>query len=190
MSLTFLSKSAKYQIGAIKEKTLPLADGTRQLLEPGYIVQFRRMRALQPWEEDLARATFQFRGTNTTEDEVTLIDPVLQRVSVFETGWVPEEIRDRVEKILLEHPQRGHDFVLAERPKLTPPWPRYDDLTAQGRRTVEMVAEKIVEKVRDDGYDPVQVAEYERQTLNRPEVLEALERLANPEAEPVVEVTA
>jgi len=64
------------------------------------------------------------------------------------------------------------------------------ELRAAGRRTVEMVAESIVAKVREDGYSPDDVLAYERQNLNRQEVLEALEELVRVPEEDGVEVTA
>lgn len=70
--------------------------------------------------------------------------------------------------------------------KALPPWPAYDKLVKQGQRSNEHVAQKIAEKVLEDGYDPALVAAYERQNLNRPEVLAVLEVVKDEEPEPLL----
>ena len=56
-----------------------------------------------------------------------------------------------------------------------------------GGNTSESVVEKILEKVREDGYDPSEVIAFELQNLARPDVIAALEALVTTDAvEPVV----
>lgn len=86
-----------------------------------------------------------------------------------EHGWTDDEHEMIVERL------RSAGYLEVEPVKMAPPWPSYDKLVAQGRRTPEMVVEKILAKIEEDGYDPAVVAAYERQSLNRPEVVAALE---------------
>jgi hypothetical protein len=64
--------------------------------------------------------------------------------------------------------------------KLEEPWIGYDRLIAKGRTTNKVIAEKIASRVEGDGYTAEEIAPviaYERQELNRPEVIEALEAI-------------
>lgn len=100
-------------------------------------------------------------------------------------GWTEEEqeaIISRLEEVV-------HAVLPVEPPRLSAPWPAYDKLVPQGKRTIDMVAAKIVEKVEEDGYNPVDVLEYEKQNLNRVEVVVALEALIAPVAEGETEVS-
>lgn len=85
-----------------------------------------------------------------------------------QNGWTEDE-HDRIVGRL-----RELGYLEVEPKKATPPWPAYDKLVAHGRRTTEMVVQKILERVSEDGYDPAEVAAYEAQNLARPEVLAAL----------------
>lgn len=103
-------------------------------------------------------------------------------------GWTDDE-RAEIEAHLPTCP----DVLIVERPKLKPPWPAYDKITAGAGRgmTQEAAAEKIVRKHVEDGYDPGYTLTYERDNRNRPEVIAALETLlaegpVAPEPEPLV----
>jgi hypothetical protein len=161
-----------------------LASGLPRVLAKGFICEFRA-RDTTDWEREIARQTFTFRGVPHDESGVREIDPVPSRVSSFDTTEVPEEYRERVEARLLET-QGPEDHILAVKPVVAPPWPTYDKLTVQGKRTAEMVAQKIAATVTEQGYDPELVASYERGNLNRPEVLAALSALSAEEAEELV----
>ena len=177
--LRFISKYAKYKMPGVHEKVERMADGSMRQKAPGYMVEFRQ-GDLTNYERDFARKVFVWKGLPTALGGSKELDPLddLHRVSSFDTSWVPEEFRERVEANLLANTALGQDYVLVEQPVLVAPWPSYDKLTAQGRRTVEMVAEKIAAQVTENGYDVGQVLAYERQTLNRPEVVAALEALS------------
>lgn len=102
-----------------------------------------------------------------------------------EHGWTDEQ-REAVEEKLITL-----GYVQVEPERLAAPWPAYDKLVAHGRRTIEMVAEKIAEKVTEDGYSPHAVIAYERENLNRPQVIAALEALisgGDTEDEPLLAV--
>jgi len=95
-------------------------------------------------------------------------------------GWTDEE-REKFEQKLKSHPRFGLRFIEVVAEKIPAPWPAYDKLTAQGRRTIEMVAETIATKVREDGYTPADVIAYERENLNRQQVIEAIENITDVE---------
>jgi hypothetical protein len=84
-------------------------------------------------------------------------------------GWNAEEQAAIVERL-----NRTEGAIPVERPKLSPPWPAYDKLTVHGRRTAAIVAEKIAETVKENGYDPAYVIAYETENANREEVIAAV----------------
>lgn len=170
------------KVFAIKEK-YRWVDGQRELIGTGYIVEFRRVRALHPWEEDQARRTFQFRGIQYQQDFITPIDPVKQRVSLWDSEWAPEDIRKQVEQVLLNHDSYGRDFVVVESPSFTAPWPNYDEITG------EHEVEQITARVEDLGIDVDTVVNYERYNANRQHVIAALEEIGELE-EDEIEVPA
>ncbi len=98
----------------------------------------------------------------------------------LQQGWTDEE-HDLIVARLVEQ-----GYLEVKPVKIAPPWPAYDKLVKQGQRTDAHVAAKIAEKVAEDGYDPAAVAEYERQNLNRPEVLAVLDVSKDEEPEPLL----
>lgn len=123
-----------------------------------------------------------FNGMPMYEDEVTPVSP-RSRLRVYDTDvaakveqW-DKPTQDFVEDYLLNHELHGKSFVMVEAQKAAAPWPAYDKLTVQGRRTIDLVVAKIVEKIEEDGYQPADVLAYERENLNRPEIIDAVEAL-------------
>ena len=152
--------------------------------------QFRR-GGLPPFALELAVKTWKFNKKppeHPIENWPGFYD---SEADQLQNNWTDAErkvIEDKLTVGLTDddgrfHPP-PHGLLLVERPQLPAPWPAYDKLVAQGARTVEKVAQKIAEKVIEDGYDPALVVAYERENLNRPEVLDALAHLT---AEPVAE---
>lgn len=93
-------------------------------------------------------------------------------------GWTDEE-RENIEARLLE---RG--YVRVEPTKAIMP-PGYDKLKVHGQRKIEHVVEKILERIEEGVYDADQVLAFERENLNRPEIISAVEALlSSPEPEP------
>ena len=178
--MRFITKYSGYKIPAVHEQTERLADGTTKVIAPGYMVEFKK-GDLTNYEREYARKVFIWKGLPTEPGSNRELDPIddLHRVASFDTADIRDpQLRQRVEKALLDNGAHGQDYVVVEQARPVAPWPSYDRLTAQGRRTVQMVAEKIADTVRDNGYDPDTVAAYERQNLNRTEVLEALAGLS------------
>lgn len=192
--MRFISKYPGFKVTAIpgeddlftgRPKRLPII----AKFKPGF---------LYAWEVDAARRHFKFNGlTQIGEPGAAgdIIDPSI-RVSYYDTleaqreeGW-SDEFREQVEQGLLSNPFHGSEFLMVEQPELPAPWPKYDELVAHGRRTSEMVAEKIAETVRDLGLDPEEVIAYERANRNREEVVNAILGVQEEQSEGEVEVRA
>jgi hypothetical protein len=175
--LRFISPYPKYKLVAVHQTQEVLASGQPRVIAPGFIAEWRPHDATTA-EREQARGTFTYRGT-VTDEGGRQIDPIdgQHRIGVFDTREIGDLVlRERVEAALQANPAFGFDYILAAEPvTLAPPWPAYDKLVVQGRRTIDLVVEKIAATVSENGYDPALVAEYERQNLNRREVLEALE---------------
>jgi len=199
--MRFISPHANYRIVLVHEEVERLADGSMQVkpkeraeteFPRGFVAKFQR-NDYTDFEKQVAYDRFGAalnKGGRLRDDMVTPVSND-DRIGTFDTHQIQDpKLRARVEELLISHDQHGRDFLLVEQPKVGKPWPRYDELRAAGRRTVEMVAESIVAKVREDGYSPDDVLAYERQNLNRQEVLEALEELVRVPEEDGVEVTA
>lgn len=96
-------------------------------------------------------------------------------MAAADVGWPADRKHEYEQKMLRQSGPTS--FVPVTPPKPTPPWPTYDALVARGRRSAANVAERIVETIAATGVHPDAVLAYERETLNRPEVVEALEAL-------------
>lgn len=185
--MRFISPNPGYKFSAVKQQWEQLVNGQIREIAPGFMCEF--IQSPTAWEQEYARKNFKFRGVPHDESGVREIDPVLTRLSVFDTDTITNpELRKKVEKRLLET-QRAEDHVLVEIPVETPPWIGYDKLVAQGARTVEKVAEKIAARVTEDGFTPsdiAQVISYEERHLNREPVLAALKALLTEAPEELV----
>ncbi len=177
--MRFASPYPGYQLTAVHEQIEHLANGTTRIVKPGYIVRFRpgdwtvwERQALYDRFGDVIR-----RGQRMEDDMVTVSDSDW-RIGTYDTSEIPNpDLRKQVEDALLGNVAHGHDYIMVAAPEIPAPWPNYPRLTAQGRRTADMVVEQIREKIVDLGIDPEQVAAYERTHLNRPEVTAMLDRL-------------
>ena len=194
----WISQYKGFGIANVVKPETQLTTAGPMVSTPGYDIQFKRDRMLTPLEQEFARRTFMFKGTkhygfatpgNPEPTVMGNIDPVVDRCSVFELDWVPDEHKQAVVYCLENHDLNGSDFAEFVPPKLPAPWKTYDQIrTGQGRST-SWVAEQIASRVEEIGLDPEQVAEYERLTENREYVLDALAALtvADPDT---VEITA
>jgi hypothetical protein len=173
---------------AREEKKMTLATGQEQILQKlvmagpfnwGMISDYEFQKALEHWPS--------LKGLAEGES-------IRARFSVFDStlaqsinGWTDEETELAI-KALQEGPGAGTDYIILEEVKAPAPWPAYDKLRVQGKRTVEMVAEKIAATVTDLEIDPDAVLVYERENQNRPEVVAAVEALkAEEPAEELIE---
>jgi len=193
--LRFISKYAAYTIGFQTEFVEYLQDGrggTREnTVRPMLDCKFSNHLSLTPWEMEAAK-TFRFYGGVVEADEVTPVTP-LRLVSVFDTdvfasqNQLDDETKEKLESHLLNRPEHGIDYMRVVAPKIAAPWPAYDDIRSGGAKTT---AEKVLEQVIALGFDRdrerlEQIIAYERQNLNRGEIVIALEILL---VEPEVEV--
>lgn len=174
--MRFISPIAAYKHICKHNKFQLLASGLPNEEATGFIAEFKQGDATDH-EREIARNTFVFKGT-VNDLAGNPIDPT-NKVSCFDTTVIKSpELRKEVERILLSHEMHGKDYVVVASPAKQAPWPAYDKLVVQGRRTIELVAEKIAETVSENGYDAESVAAYERENLNRPEVLAKLAELS------------
>lgn len=159
--------------------------GMEQVVVPNIVAEF--------WQGDitsaeLAFAEFAFKGElngRTLElDEVTPTQ-LLGRLSIYDTENPSvvaamealdeefgkprghESYKDLLEAKLLSRSGPGLDFRLVEEAPVPAPWPRYNEYAGS--------FEDLVQRVIDDGYHLPEVLAYERQNLNRVEVVELLE---------------
>lgn len=138
---------------------------TQTEVDKGVDCQFQH-KGLMQWEYEIAEEKLGLKGLGYDEDP-------RHRFSVYDTdlqalieNW-DEETKTLVEQ-KLDH-ACGPDLLRIEKPKLTPPWPAYNRLIG------EDAALMIADKVKNDGYEPHYCVNYERENLNRPEVIEAIQ---------------
>ena len=173
--MRFISKYDNYSICYQRDVINYFGDGNSQEVKPLLNCQFR-VAGLNPWEMEAARAQFINRGLGTYEDHVTPEDPA-GRFSVFDTVSFQGEhslddgTREKIENWLLnERWECGTHYIHVEAPKLTAPWPNYDDLPA----------ENIAALAINIGCLPEALA-YEKANLNRPEVIAEIEECMAPD---------
>ena len=175
--MRFISPNPGYKFTGKKEEYELLASGQFRQISPPYICEFK-VGDTTTWERDIARERFKFRGVPNDESGVRQIDPLATRLSSFDTSTIDNpELRKVVEERLLAW-QNANDHILAEKPSVAAPWPTYDSVHPS----------KIAAKVKEDGYDPKLVADYERNHKNRASVIQALEALVA--AEPAEELVS
>lgn len=87
-------------------------------------------------------------------------------------GWTDEE-RETIEQKLLEQ-----GYMPVEKPRLSPPYPRYDQhRKTAGKRTIEHVVKDIVATFETAGFDVNHAVAYEQENLNDARVVAALNDL-------------
>lgn len=155
-------------------------DGRGNMVQPKRRrVYAKFVRGAAPlYAQQLALETFSFRKIHEGIARERWFGYYNTKEAQHQFGWTDEE-HDLIVNRLTEQ-----GYLEVKPAKQAPPWPAYDKLVKQGQRTNEHVAAKIVEKVREDGYDAGVVAAYEAQNLNRPEVLAALAAISVTEDEP------
>jgi hypothetical protein len=123
------------------------------------------------YAQKVALSTFGFRKIHEGISRERWFGYYDSKAAQKQNDWTPDE-HDRIVARLTE---LGYLEVQPE--KAAAPWPAYDKLTVQGQRTVDKVAEKIVAKITEDGYDPAEVLAYEQQNANRDAVVAAVAAL-------------
>lgn len=156
----------------------------------GLAAQFER-GGCPDWAKEVVFKRFSFRGIPdgiAREHRIGTFDSLQAQQDL---RWSDEE-REIVERFLEQHASRTANFIVVQKPRVEAPWASYDELTVVGRRTAGMVAEKIVQVIRDTGVNPDAVIQYELENANRPEVVEAVRafKLEGRTAEPEETVIA
>lgn len=201
----YVSMYPNYSITFQSNVVEDYATGRSRTIIPLIDLIFTAATSLHKWELEAALGHFTFSGLPTEIDEMTPISPI-PRISMFDSSQfvtnnrtlrfvddegVPHPLTvAMIDSFLDGREECGADFIRVDQPAVAAPWPAYPKLVAgRGRGTSsEFIVEKIVEKVREDEYDPAEVIAFERQNLARPDVIAALEALV--EAEPVEPVVA
>lgn len=158
-------------------KTGEHIDTIRQL-----VAEFRK-GGVPTWALPIAENTFKMGGKPPGLPPQVWLNTYDSDLDAKERGWTEEE------KALIEAKLRSKGYIVEIVPtKPVAPWPTYDKIVVQGKRTIVHVAEKIASEVSEGGIDPADVIVYERANLNRAEVIAALEGLSaeEEEAEPLV----
>jgi len=121
-----------------------------------------------PWEIDEALERWEGVWSGLAEG----VDP-RSRLSVFDTEWAQKEFewtdeeREYVEQKMLNLSGRiGNEYIQVEEITAPLPWPSYKTFNSP---------ERIVQFMREGGIDPEVVLRYERENLNREDILEAVE---------------
>lgn len=181
--MLFVSRVTHYMFVARPTIDRMTSLDTAQDVQKGIVCEFRP-GGIPAWAKESSAAQFG-APLGLAHDE----DPTF-RYSMYDTDeaahsskWTPA-VKAEVEDRLLNGMSYGVDYVQVTKPKLKAPWPNYDKLVPRGKRTPELVAQQIAEKVSTDGYDPYYVLSYESENQNRLEVIKAVEHLI---ANPVVE---
>lgn len=175
--MRFLSHIRNFSVQIVEPRTHATQYGDIIVDREGYVADFRTHDVTETdiqFAEDVFVKQGLLYGRTTQLDEVTAT-PLLTRLSVFDTderalveGWDPE-FKKLVEDKLMQRAENHPDYRLVTREPIEAPWPRYLDF----RGSLEQLLQKVVE----DGYDVRQVIAFERQSGQRPQVVEALERL-------------
>lgn len=159
----FISKHQRYSLGIRDEVGMVTAQGVPIVAQAGILANFSH-GGLAQWEVDEALEVFEFHGLPEG------INPVL-RLSCYDTDFAekeerwPEGVKDEVENVLRTSGRLGSDYIEVGRPRVPSPWPTYDEASFA----------RILNRVIEDGYDPAEVLEYERQSQKREDVIKALE---------------
>lgn len=169
--MRYLSKWGRYGVQVRPQLVEAYANGLIRILqEPIYAIF--EPHATRPEERDMAVAYFTFEGYYQEQDEATVFPPD-HRIGVYDTeqaqldgGW-SDEVRLEVEAELRRIAERFNYLLEVPATFVAPPWPRYEDYKG--------TPAALVRKLVDEGYDIYEVMEYERATLNREPVIEALQ---------------
>lgn len=133
------------------------------------VAQFVRGGA-PPWIVEQARERFDFRGRGDGE-------PIEMMIGVFDSAMAAKQHRwseDEHDAVVREIRDTVNPYwFIAEQPQVPAPWPTYDALTVQGRRTAEAVAAENVETAAKIGVPLGDLVAYEAQNRNDERILAA-----------------
>lgn len=153
----YVTDSANLRITVRKEEKVYTPKGDLAAVKPRIVVQFQR-GGVPAWAEQTVLERLEWRGQDDSFERSTrtgVFDSVeAQRIN----GWTDDD-RVAVEAFLDSH-MPGNNFIRVEPPRLEAPWPSITNLTVHGRRTAEVVADKMLDTAREIGFDLNQLALY------------------------------
>jgi len=171
--MRFISRHDGFGVLVQGEDRINFANGSSQVTRKEIAAYFKP-GMLRPHEREAAIAKFNFNGLYQEMDEATMVPPDY-RIGLFDSmlaqeqnGWTDEE-REMVEQRLSSDAEKYGNLLVAPRSSVPPPWPNYDVYTG--------TAQKLMQKLLAEGHDISKTLTYERETQDRPKVVEALERL-------------
>jgi hypothetical protein len=177
--MRFISKYGRFGVQIIPMIQEAYATGMAKTVQEPVYAMFEPWLLL-PHERELALSRWTFNGFYQQEDEVTVLPPD-HRIGLYDSvidqqnkGW-PDAIRLEVERVLIANAELTDNIIVVPKIVVAPPWPRYDDF--------EGTPEGLLARLLEDGYQLEEVLAYERESQNRPEIVEMLEELiADPDA--------
>lgn len=141
----------EYVSGRQEDEAIYTPKGDVAGTKPRLFAQFSR-GACPDWALDEVSKRLTFRGH---PDEL----PLTARMGVFdsdlaakERGWSDED-KKVLEDWLDSRQGATNGFIRIELPRVDAPWPKITELTVHGRRTPDLVAEKMVETAQDIGVE-------------------------------------
>lgn len=179
-----------YLISRSAGLTMPLRDTTTEYapngavikVNPALSVQFAVSGGAPDWAKDaVAQLPGWGNGLGHNEDPFTRLGVLDTDEEAKRQNWTPEE-KAFVENALLKAPSAGIEYVVCSAPKTARPWDKYDEFVG------DEALEKVLYTIDLIGADPKSVLRYERENLDRPDFVEALEALVAKDSEDVVGV--
>ena len=170
---------------AVASEQQAIYDNKGRQVEPKQRRVFAKfVRGVAPeYAQKVALEAFSFRKIHEGIEKARWFGYYNSRDAQQQFGWTEAEHDLIVAKLR----ERGYQEVQPVRAPA--PWPAYDALKAHGQRKIEHVVEKILAAITDLGVDPQVVLEYEKQNLNRQEIVDAITVLTageESEAEPLI----
>jgi hypothetical protein len=179
-----------YLISRSPGLTMPLRDtitdhapnGAVIKVHPALSVQFSPQGAAPDWAKDAVQSLSNWgSGIGLNEDPFSRVGSLDTDEEAKRQNWSPEE-KKFVEDALVNASSNGLEYVVCSAPKTARPWDKYDEFVGE-----DAVA-KILYTVDLIGADPKLTLRYERENLDREDVVAALEGLVERNEEDVVGV--
>lgn len=167
----YISRASGFKKTVIKgEQTLVQGPSGPQLsvLKDAHIALFEQGN-VTPWEVERAAEVWgnDFKGVAEGESPLRRISAYDTDLAAERNGW-DAATKASVERLL--DAQQGQDYFRVDRPRLSPPWPLYDNL--DDADAIVTIAGATLEA---DGI--AHAVAYEKENLNRTDVVDALQEL-------------
>lgn len=179
--LLAISDHAAYVLHVLNERKdfTPKGDVSR---ERGPVTIYFERGGAPEWAKQIAFEKLPFNGVPPGYPKEFGMGVFDSKEAREKYGWDDEEY-EAVLARLRQYDGTG-DYVIVEQPRLAAPWSSYDELTVQGQRTAEKVAERNLETARATGTPVSDLIAYEEQNRSDDRII-AVYRAAL-EAEPEV----